>query len=69
MHDYPEVRFIEVSIHAPREGCDCHSVSVAASAHTFQFTHPGRGATFERLYSTFHTEVSIHAPREGCDAT
>ena len=34
---------------------------------TFQFTHPGRGAT---EYKTANDElhgVSIHAPREGCD--
>ena len=68
MHDYPEVRFIEVSIHAPREGCDCHSVSVAASAHTFQFTHPGRGATPLEMQLMQANAVSIHAPREGCDS-
>ena len=33
----------------------------------FQFTHPGRGATW-LIYSTLlYPSVSIHAPREGCD--
>ena len=35
----------EVSIHAPREGCDIAASSVAEAQTTFQFTHPGRGAT------------------------
>ena len=35
----------QVSIHAPREGCD-YDLSVCPSgASWFQFTHPGRGAT------------------------
>ena len=42
--------------------------SVAEAQTTFQFTHPGRGAT--RLCEEGAEdllEVSIHAPREGCD--
>ena len=34
-----------VSIHAPREGCDRLKVYGASDNITFQFTHPGRGAT------------------------
>ena len=33
----------------------------------FQFTHPGRGATWVDLFIARVTLVSIHAPREGCD--
>ena len=33
----------------------------------FQFTHPGRGATFRRITLRCSAKVSIHAPREGCD--
>ena len=33
----------------------------------FQFTHPGRGATFRRVLGITISKVSIHAPREGCD--
>ena len=33
----------------------------------FQFTHPGRGATYECLVTLRDYQVSIHAPREGCD--
>ena len=35
----------------------------------FQFTHPVRGATSERMLSMILTIVSIHAPRAGCDLT
>ena len=34
---------------------------------TFQFTHPGRGATCKSTLPYDQAEVSIHAPREGCD--
>ena len=34
---------------------------------TFQFTHPGRGATFYEQPLHGCQRVSIHAPREGCD--
>ena len=34
----------------------------------FQFTHPGRGATFLRRGLPVRSSVSIHAPREGCDS-
>ena len=34
---------------------------------SFQFTHPGRGATRLRRYPFLAYSVSIHAPREGCD--
>ena len=33
----------------------------------FQFTHPGRGATFTSDDLLIRPKVSIHAPREGCD--
>ena len=33
----------------------------------FQFTHPGRGATYLTKKDEFGRRVSIHAPREGCD--
>ena len=101
----------EVSIHAPREGCDpwrsasdpCrrrfnsrtpggvrpdraafHFVVVRFNSRTpggvrrfanrqdqatktFQFTHPGRGATRTQPHIDIEMRVSIHAPREGCD--
>ena len=38
-------RLHPVSIHAPREGCDVSKSPISASIYSFQFTHPGRGAT------------------------
>ena len=58
---------VEVSIHAPREGCDSSSKSRATTFFTFQFTHPGRGATDLGRHVRRELRVSIHAPREGCD--
>ena len=59
--------FLRVSIHAPREGCDS-AISTDPSTHdTFQFTHPGRGATVLEQWLLADDRVSIHAPREGCD--
>ena len=34
----------------------------------FQFTHPGRGATYKGGSQERTLNVSIHAPREGCDS-
>ena len=36
--------------------------------HQFQFTHPGRGATWCCYGCRLWWHVSIHAPREGCDS-
>ena len=80
---------INVSIHAPREGCDSSPIVITLAlvcfnsrtpggvrrleilpCHrhwAFQFTHPGRGATLDRLCIRQASSVSIHAPREGCD--
>ena len=38
-----------VSIHAPREGCDDISEVITTAQTEFQFTHPGRGATIAQL--------------------
>ena len=39
----------DVSIHAPREGCDEGGDVVDVRSGKFQFTHPGRGATTREL--------------------
>ena len=57
-----------VSIHAPWEGCDSEMSICDDQPPRFQFTHPGKGATFGILLSLPHDGVSIHAPWEGCDA-
>ena len=58
-----------VSIHAPREGCDAYPKDERYHTHTFQFTHPGRGATYKRSPTSEEHLVSIHAPREGGDCS
>ena len=55
----------DVSIHAPREGCDARSSDTRARAIRFQFTHPGRGATWSTRPRIWLLSVSIHAPRRG----
>ena len=59
--------YLQVSIHAPREGCDSLSSLGTRSSSAFQFTHPGRGATQQLGRGQYPRQVSIHAPREGCD--
>ena len=66
LREAPEY-LLSVSIHAPREGCDARVLSNEIPAYEFQFTHPGRGATYGRGVGTQQGKVSIHAPREGCD--
>ena len=59
---------LRVSIHAPWEGCDTKLRHRNLRRLSFQFTHPGKGATY--LLPSFHirsAKVSIHAPWEGCD--
>ena len=36
---------LDVSIHAPWEGCDRMILQILLQTHMFQFTHPGKGAT------------------------
>ena len=37
---------VGISIHAPREGCDCYRAVLQQYIFKFQSTHPARGATF-----------------------
>ena len=56
----------EVSIHAPREGCDMNDKKFAhrllVSIHA-----PREGCDTGDAFQTRYDNVSIHAPREGCD--
>ena len=56
-----------VSIHAPWEGCDTLIFKDLQNEYTFQFTHPGKGATCCYRSPRGVLLVSIHAPWEGCD--
>ena len=56
-----------ISIHAPREGCDPARFGLSDAELTFQSTHPVRGATGKTHVTIAGVSISIHAPREGCD--
>ena len=58
---------MDVSIHAPWEGCDRVLTRLAITHSRFQFTHPGKGATDDLEDLAIRIRVSIHAPWEGCD--
>ena len=58
----------DVSIHAPREGCDCRGRSGASARQGFNSRTPGGVRRLGLQYSFLLVCVSIHAPREGCDS-
>ena len=58
---------IDISIHAPREGCDWETGMSTMDIDIFQSTHPVRGATGLVIAVDYRQSISIHAPREGCD--
>ena len=45
------VTMTHVSIHAPWEGCDASNAGKLSFTTTFQFTHPGKGATTALTHS------------------
>ena len=64
------VRACEVSIHAPREGCDEIAVLPSKSSRLVSIHAPREGCDVsEANICSVVTIVSIHAPREGCDDT
>ena len=57
----------DVSIHAPRAGCDCAEIRVQAKLYV-SIHAPRAGCDSESLSNIVKTiSVSIHAPRAGCD--
>ena len=61
------VAVLDVSIHAPRVGCDVILIHTDFNLSRFQSTHPGWGATNRSFFLSEASGVSIHAPRVGCD--
>ena len=58
---------VDVSIHAPREGCDSDGGVSNNWSWGFNSRTPG-GVRLLQLADSLRAEaVSIHAPREGCD--
>ena len=60
-------RYAQISIHAPREGCDAPSLAALGRAVDFnprtpRGVRPGSSSQRRRT-----PDISIHAPREGCD--
>ena len=57
----------QVSIHAPREGCDGKRCRALAKAVRFNSRTPGGVRLSPPCGVSIGKSVSIHAPREGCD--
>ena len=58
-----------ISIHAPREGCDCQTVSRLRLVHGISIHAPREGCDHDAIGHLGQIDViSIHAPREGCDS-
>ena len=68
-HVHPGERLRHVSIHAPREGCDCASHTRQSSLSCFNSRTPGGVRLGRATLLRPKNGVSIHAPREGCDLT
>ena len=61
------VRGFQISIHAPREGCDeLHAGAVAVNV-CISIHAPREGCDKCSLKCDTRLNISIHAPREGCD--
>src|SRR5690606_27120510 len=52
----PTTRFVRVSIHAPRTGCDLSLAVRYVATHEFQSTHPARGATPTFRLTSFYLD-------------
>ncbi len=58
----------DISIHAPREGCDLALVAASAAAPLFQSTHPVRGATVWRVSGASMPSFQSTHPVRGATA-
>ena len=56
-----------ISIHAAREGGDCHISKFLSVYAPFQSTPPVKAATLHGLLTNIPLDISIHAAREGGD--
>ena len=62
------VGVMNISIHAPRMGCDHIGRRAVYRYLIFQSTHPVWGATCRAWRTRYGCCISIHAPRMGCDS-
>ena len=58
----------DISIHAPREGCDTNLLKQMAILREISIHAPREGCDLGRLLTLSGYRISIHAPREGCDS-
>ena len=58
---------LDVSIHAPREGCDLVVILNSPTIECFNSRTPGGVRPPKDYFTGVVPSVSIHAPREGCD--
>ena len=65
--DGEEVLVPDISIHAPREGCDHAGNPVKGPALVISIHAPREGCDPRAEISNPFKFISIHAPREGCD--
>ena len=61
------IKLLFVSIHAPREGCDCVLAVATVATTSFNSRTPGGVRLAAAAARLAALRVSIHAPREGCD--
>ena len=64
----PTQQIHDVSIHAPREGCDQSGQLAGREFEVFQFTHPGRGATSSSRPSIVAWQFQFTHPGRGATA-
>ena len=62
-----DVGRVDVSIHAPREGCDFCDLKALQIPNSFNSRTPGGVRQLIGIVTHCLERVSIHAPREGCD--
>ena len=59
----------QISIHAPREGCDPATWKPISCRIWISIHAPREGCDGYTLQAKTGNDISIHAPREGCDNT
>ena len=61
---------VDISIHAPREGCDPEDIQSDNLTIRISIHAPREGCdSGGKVDKTASAPISIHAPREGCDMT
>ena len=58
-----------ISIHAPRMGCDAYTLRASTLLCRISIHAPRMGCDHQRRRFANDSQISIHAPRMGCDTT